>query len=71
MQIDNLTVKINCECDTTGFDLAIKKVNEFKKVLKLSLWQIIKIKIIYRLFPFTKPKITIQELIEHDHQYKL
>lgn len=66
MNVENLTVKITCDCDTSGFDIAIKKVNEFKKSLKLSLWQIIKVKIIHIIFPYTKPKITIQELINRE-----
>ena len=65
-EVQDLIVKITCECDTTGFDKAIEKANEFKKVLKLSLWQIIKIKIIHVIFPYTKPKIKITELIERN-----
>jgi hypothetical protein len=64
--ISNLNVKITCKCDTTGFDVAISKVNEFKRALKLSIFQIIKIKLIHILFPYTKPKITIQEIIDNE-----
>jgi hypothetical protein len=66
---ENLTVYIKCDIDTSGFDLAIKKMNKFKKATKMSLWQLIKMKIVGLFLP--RPKITIQELIERDHQYKL
>ena len=45
-------------------DMAIEKVNKFKKALKLSLWQLIKLRIMKVFLP--KPKITIQELIDNE-----
>jgi hypothetical protein len=45
-------------------DMAIEKVNKFKKALKLSLWQLIKLRIMKVMLP--KPKITIQELIDNE-----
>jgi hypothetical protein len=67
--MDDLTVYIKCDIDTSGFDLAIKKMKDFKKATKMSLWMLIKLRLM-KIF-ITKPKITIQELIENDHKYKL
>jgi len=63
-EMQDLIVKITCECDTKGFDEAIKKMKEFNKASKLSLWTIIKLRIM-KIF-IKKPKIKITELIERN-----
>jgi hypothetical protein len=62
--LQNLTVSIKCEFDDKGFNDALNKLKQLKKSLKLSLWQVIKLRIFNITLP--KPKITIQELIDSD-----
>jgi hypothetical protein len=69
MDIQDLTVYIKCDIDTSGFDLAIKKMKEFKKASKVSLWMLIKLRIM-KIF-ITEPKITIQELIDKERGFSL
>ena len=67
--VQDLTVYIKCDIDTSGFDLAIKKMNEFKKAFKMSLWILIKLRIM-KIF-IAKPKITIQEIIDKERGFSL
>ena len=67
--VQDLTVYIKCDIDTSGFDLAIKKMNEFKKASKMSLWMLIKLRIM-KIF-IAKPKITIQEIIDKERGFSL
>ena len=67
--VQDLTVYIKCDIDTSGFDLAIKKMNEFKKAFKMSLWILIKLRIM-KIF-IVKPKITIQEIIDKERGFSL
>jgi hypothetical protein len=60
----DFVVKITCDFDIDSFDLAINKFKEFREASKISLWQLIKMKILKVFLP--RPKITIEELINKE-----
>ncbi len=60
----DLVVKITCALDVDSFDLAINKFKELRKASKMSLWQLIKMRM-FKIF-LLRPKITIQELIDKE-----
>jgi len=62
--LQNITVSVKCDFDNEGFDRAISKVKQFRKTLKMSLWEIIKLKLLNIYLPRTK--VTIQNLIDRD-----
>lgn len=62
--LKDIVVSVKCDFDHEGLNLAINKMKQLKKSLKLSLWEVIKLKIFNITLP--KPKITIQELINRD-----